>query len=70
MNKWKKMTGAEHFDCIAATPAYVESTPDKAYRKDPLTYLNGKCWNDEIIMKNGTDKSTADREKLASILAP
>ena len=69
--KWKRMTGEEQFACIAATPAYVESTPDKTYRKDPLTYLNGKCWNDEIIMKNGTtDKSNADREKLANILAP
>ena len=69
--KWRKMTPSEQAACIAATPAYVASTPEKAYRKDPLTYLNGKCWNDEIIMKNGTtDKSNADREKLANILAP
>lgn len=27
-------------------PAYVMATPDKTYRKNPLTYLNGKCWED------------------------
>lgn len=29
-------------------PAYIDSTPEKKYRKNPLTYLNGTCWNDEI----------------------
>ena len=29
---------------------YVNSTPDVKYRKNPLTWLNGKCWND--IEKN------------------
>lgn len=28
-------------------PAYVLATPDKTYRKNPLTYLNGRCWEDE-----------------------
>ena len=28
---------------------YIESTPDKKYRKSPDTYLRNKCWNDEII---------------------
>lgn len=30
-------------------PKYVESTPDIQFRKNPLTYLNGQCWEDEII---------------------
>lgn len=29
-------------------PRYVEATPNKMYRKNPLTYLHGACWNDEI----------------------
>ena len=37
-------------------PAYIRSTPDVQFRKDPLTYLNGKCWEDEIVAapKSGT----------------
>lgn len=29
-------------------PAYIKSTPDKKYRKNPLTWLNGEHWNDEL----------------------
>jgi hypothetical protein len=35
---------------------YVKSTPDPKYRKNPLTYLNGECWNNEITTK-GSDYS-------------
>jgi len=73
MKKWKKLTASEQIDCIKATPAYVASTPDKQFRKRPLTYLNQKAWNDEIIIKNnGTNKPTTDQqrlERLADILA-
>jgi hypothetical protein len=72
MQKWAKMTVKDREACIAATPAYVASTPDKQFRKRPLTYLNQKAWNDEIIPRNnGTDKPTIDQQrtdKLASIL--
>lgn len=47
--KWNKLSDADKEACMNATPAYVASTPDVIYRKDPLTYLNGECWNDEII---------------------
>jgi hypothetical protein len=38
---------------------YILSTPEKKYRKNPETYLNNKCWNDEVIFntnKNGNQK--------------
>ena len=70
MAKWEKLSIEEKELCIEATPAYVSSTPDKAYRKDPLTYLNGKCWNDEIINRNGNKPNNDPREKLGNILAP
>lgn len=34
---------------ILKVPAYVKSTPEVKFRKDPLTWLNGKHWEDEII---------------------
>lgn len=49
--KWNKLPHADKIACMQATPAYVASTPDKQYRLDPLTYLNGERWNDEIISK-------------------
>ncbi len=72
VKKWSKLTTKEKEACISATPTYVASTPDKQFRKNPLSYLNQKAWNDEIIPRNnGTDKSSLDeqrKDKLASIL--
>ena len=36
----------------AHVPKYVAATPDVQYRKNPQTYINGKCWEDEIITNN------------------
>ena len=47
--KWHTLSDAKKDAIKAALPKYIESTPDKQYRKNPLTYLNGECWNDEII---------------------
>lgn len=30
-------------------PQYLDSTPNKQFRKDPDVYLRNKCWNDEIV---------------------
>ena len=34
---------------IKAVSKYVESTPDKKWRKNPRTWLNTKGWEDEIM---------------------
>lgn len=47
--KWKYLTQSEKDSIFETLPAYIKSTPDKSKRKNPLTYLNGECWNDEII---------------------
>ena len=57
--KWKKLSLNDKVACMKATPLYVASTPDPVYRKDPLTYLNGECWNDEIIQKQDYEQQRA-----------
>lgn len=42
-------------------PAYILSTPDKKFRKDPATYLNNKAWNDEIIIPTFKQKNNEPR---------
>lgn len=61
--KWLRLSDEERALCIANTPAYVSSTPNKQYRKHPLTYLNGECWNDEII--GVSDAFVAERGNLS-----
>ena len=62
--KWSSLTDNERELIMAHIPAYVKSTPDKKYRKNPITYLNGKCWLDEIDQPTATkiDRTT---DKLA-----
>ena len=61
LKKWQKMTPAERELCIKNTPAYVQSTPDKQYRKDPQTFLNNKSWEDEIIIRDSKDQQRNQR---------
>ena len=39
-----------------AARKYVQSTPDKKYRKNPSTWLNHHCWNDEVITETQQKK--------------
>lgn len=39
---------------------YVESTPDVQYRKNPTTWLNGKCWNDDVIIPKSESDQRMD----------
>ena len=57
MKKWNRMKDSERLACMQATPAYISSTPDKKFRKNPLTYLNQQSWKDEIIYEDGTSKA-------------
>lgn len=66
--KWNRLSTEEKMACIAATPVYVASTPDKQYRKNPQTYLNNKSWNDEII-NYGTDNNKEQQRRQRLIEA-
>jgi hypothetical protein len=50
-NKWKKLTQEEKEQAIEYIPQYKLSEPDKTFRKNPLTFINNKSWNNEIITK-------------------
>lgn len=48
---WCKITEQDRADILAYVPKYVQSTPDKKFRKDPATFLFNEGWKDEIIEK-------------------
>lgn len=58
--KFKKLPQKTKELIIDYLPQYIESTPDKTYRKNPQTFLNNKSWEDEIIIKkklNGSNQN-------------
>lgn len=63
--KFNKLTEKEKALIWEHVPKYVLSTPDKSYRKNPETYLNNKCWNDEVIFKNVNNGTGAKQELSA-----
>lgn len=49
--KWLKLNQKEKDSIFNCVSKYVQATPDKQYRKNPLTWLNGKCWEDDITIQ-------------------
>jgi hypothetical protein len=68
---WNKLTLEEIQKINNSVEQYVNANPDLQYRKNPSTYLNGKCFNDEIILNiprpqfNGTN----DKQPLGTSAA-
>lgn len=59
---WRKQKPDEEVRAtiIAQAKAYREATPDKQFRKDPATWLNQRCWEDEILpANNGKPRHTS-----------
>jgi hypothetical protein len=54
---WQKLNEQEKDLALQSVKDYVNSTPDKLYRKHPTTYLNQKSFNDEILTRNTTNSS-------------
>lgn len=60
--KWKKITQGAREKIMLHLEVYIPSTPDKQYRKNPLTYLNSESWENEIIIPN-TNGTFTDRKE-------
>ena len=61
---WNKLNEQEKDLALRSVQAYVESTPDKSFRKHPTTYLNQKSFNDEIIKRTNNTTQTRISPKI------
>jgi hypothetical protein len=72
LTKWNKLTQKEKEDIIQYLPTYINSTPDKQYRKHPKTFLKNKSWQNEIItIKQSTSNAISEigQQQLLSFLS-
>lgn len=58
--KWATLDQATRELIMTHTAAYVQSQPDKLYRKDPIRYLTKRAWNDEIVTTTTKPKTDGD----------
>ena len=49
-SKWIALSDEERTLTMESLDKYLLSTPDKTYRKYPMSYLNTEAWNDEHIV--------------------
>lgn len=47
---WQRLSDADKANIMQHVTKYIASTPNKKYRKDPITYLKNRSWEDEIII--------------------
>jgi len=63
--KFFKLSDNERSKIFEVLDSYILSTPDVKFRKNPLTWLNGGCWNDEIKTTTGTKQvSNPNNERI------
>lgn len=70
--KWKTINQGAREKIMQHLDLYVKATPDKKYRKNPITYLNNQSWENEIITTktNGqTDKRQQSIDRLKTNFA-
>ena len=68
--KFEKLSNEVKLKINEVLPLYIQSTPDKQYRKNPQTWLNGQCWNDEVktIIKEETVEQMNDRMLYENVM--
>jgi len=54
--RWNKLTQKDRAAIFEHLPEYIKSTPDKQFRKHPMTYLNNRGWEDEIVTEKSKPK--------------
>ena len=61
VKKWDKIKSSDKEKIFETLPAYIRSTPDEQYRKNPLTYLNNEGWKDAIVERKSKVMTNVER---------
>jgi hypothetical protein len=51
------LSGNDRNKIFENLPAYIQSTPDRQYRKNPETYLRNRAWEDELYVKEQKEET-------------
>jgi hypothetical protein len=57
---WKQIRQSDRESIVDHLDKYIPSTPDKAYRKNPETYLRNRGWEDEVLEINLNNKANGN----------
>ena len=63
LTRWRNLTKKEKTLAFENIPLYVQTTPEKQYRKNFESYINQKVWNDELLTSESNEQ-TIPKTKL------
>ncbi|MCP4763805.1 MAG: hypothetical protein GY870_18685 [archaeon] len=65
--KWKRLKDVDKKKIFQTLPTYLDSTPDRQYRKNPATYLNNESWNDIVSPTNSFSKADKQINQIKNV---
>ena len=68
--KWIALTDEERTLTMESIDTYLLSTPDKTYRKYPMSYLNTEAWNDERVVPANPVATTSTSQVYSASFKP
>lgn len=68
--KWIALTDEERTLTMESLDTYLLSTPDKTYRKYPMSYLNTEAWNDEHVVPDANVATTPTSQVYSASFKP
>ena len=64
--KWIALSDEERTLTMESLDTYLLSTPDKTYRKYPMSYLNTEAWNDEHVVPSNPMATTSTSQTYSN----
>ena len=64
--KWIALTDEDRLLTMESLDTYLLSTPDKTYRKYPMSYLNTEAWNDEHVVPVANMATTSNSQTYSN----
>lgn len=68
--KWIALSDEERTLTMESLDTYLLSTPDKTYRKYPMSYLNTEAWNDEHVVPANPMATTSTSQVYSPSFKP
>jgi hypothetical protein len=63
--RWASLSDAQRQAAMDYIPLYLQSQPDKKFRKNPETFLNNKSWTDELIFSSHEPKQKSGTSRIS-----
>lgn len=61
--RWRRLTDEEKQKAVEYVPLYVEATPNKRFRRSPLTFLERRTWENELPSAGGNADSVKYQQR-------